>query len=274
MLPVQLLTYLPSQIKKYKNFQMLNKLIITAAFSLVSCHAAHAACDAQPWTDYKGVTLSKLDSSYFFVTDHLRVDADGAPNAYHPDNKGLDYLANAGYPDHDWWDSVLQADPNDKSKPFVQTEGEFAGYYVSMTTLFDKTKSKYDASRYVDATSIPYLVFPGKFFKMKGTGLMGDIGMAFNLSSGESSAFVVADRGPYDHALGEISIKLAENLGGQNVNPKNGKGAPKGDILYVLFPASAKQYPWPLSVEQLEDAAAKQIEAIGGIETFKECVVL
>ena len=38
------------------------------------------------------------DSTAFFYESGMTIDADGAPNAYHPDNTGLDDLANAGAP--------------------------------------------------------------------------------------------------------------------------------------------------------------------------------
>ena len=37
-------------------------------------------------------------TSAFFYESGMTIDADGAPNAYHPDNTGLDDLANAGTP--------------------------------------------------------------------------------------------------------------------------------------------------------------------------------
>jgi len=36
----------------------------------------------------------------------MSIDADGAPNAYHPDNIGLDDLKNAGYPNTSWWKNI------------------------------------------------------------------------------------------------------------------------------------------------------------------------
>ena len=38
----------------------------------------------------------------------LSIDADGAPNAYHRDGRGLDHLANAGRPGS-WWGLVTDA---------------------------------------------------------------------------------------------------------------------------------------------------------------------
>ena len=44
------------------------------------------------------------NQAFFFVSG-MTIDAAGAPNAYHPDNIGLDDLANAGSPAH--WDGIM-----------------------------------------------------------------------------------------------------------------------------------------------------------------------
>ena len=52
--------------------------------------------DGEPERD---IPIGRLSgSSAFFYESGMTIDADGAPNAYHPDNKGLDDLANAGTP--------------------------------------------------------------------------------------------------------------------------------------------------------------------------------
>src|ERR1700722_18184519 len=56
-------------------------------------------------------------SSAFFYEAGMSIDADGAPNAYSPDNAGLDDLDNAGSPG-DWW--ALAVDAN--GEPYIQGE--------------------------------------------------------------------------------------------------------------------------------------------------------
>ena len=41
----------------------------------------------------------------------MYIDADGSPRAYGPNNSGLDYTANAGYPGN-WWALVTDASGN------------------------------------------------------------------------------------------------------------------------------------------------------------------
>ena len=229
-----------------------------------------AACDT--FATYKGVALHRLSGgrAYAYRTAHIAIDADGAPNAYHPQDRGIDALANAGFPSG--WRSVLVADPAHLSQPFVQKTGEFAGFFLSMTGLQDRAAANTDPVRYVDARTTPYVVFPGRFFGMAGTGQLGTLGMARNLSTGQTSPMVFADVGGQEHELGEVSIKLAENLGDQNVDPRKGTGAPRGPFAYAIFPGSEAMPPWPLSASQLQERASVELARAGGWDAVLACV--
>ncbi len=230
-------------------------------------------CAFREWTSYGETTLYShpAASAYLFTSTHMAVDADGAPNAYHPDNIGLDYLANAGYPDKSWWKDVLVPDPVDPEKAYVQPTGPYAGYLVSKTALIDASKADTDPARYVDAGAIPYLVYPGSFYRMTGTGRLGDLGFAVNLSTGDTSPFVVADIGPSRAELGEVSIALAEGLGGDDPNPRNGAGMPRGKMLYVVFPYSSRTHRWPLDIADIERHANELLGSVGGLEAVVSC---
>jgi hypothetical protein len=201
----------------------------------------------------------------------MAIDADGAPNAYHPKNIGIDANGNAGFP-NGGWRNVILPDPAHPSRPYVQMEGEFAGFFLSMTTLQDRTRPATEPTRYVDSRNVPYVVFPGDFFKMAGTGELGVLGVARNLRTGQTSPMIFADSGGTDHALGEVSIRLAENLGGQNVNPRTGSGAPRGPFAYVIFPGSQASPPWPLTLEELKQWTDAELAKIGGWESVAACI--
>jgi hypothetical protein len=201
----------------------------------------------------------------------MAVDADGAPNAYHPDDTGLDALANAEFPNGDW-KSILAVDPLDPSKPFVQTGGPFAGFFVSKTALQSSVVPETDPARYVDATTVPYVVFPGAFHALSGTGTLGDLVMARNLRTDDVTAAIVADIGPTHAPLGEVSMQLAESLGGVHVNPRNGKGVPVGPFLYVVFPGSRLTPRWPLTLNQLDQHSSGALQAMGGWDRVLACV--
>jgi hypothetical protein len=259
--------------------------LLTVALVATTSATAAGPCPFAPWSGYLGSTLLRLPqaTAYVFATESVQVDADGAPNAYHPDDaalhctkgtgfKGLDCPANAGYPQTVWWPSVLVPDPANPNRPFVQpSPGEFAGYFVSQTSLQDKTKAATDPARYVDSRKVPYLVFPGNFYKMKGTGALGDVGFAINAANGKSSAFIVADVGPPAAALGEMSMALASALGGADPNPRTGSGTPSGKIIYVVFPGSGAETAWPMSNDHLASKASDLLRQVGGVEALLSC---
>ena len=230
-------------------------------------------CDAIDFLTYEGTVLRKFAGSaaYFYVTDRMAIDADGAPNVYHPEDRGIDALANAGFP-HGGWKSILAVDPLDPDRPFVQPAGPFAGFFVSKTTLQDPTRPETDPARYVDSTRVPYLVFPGAFHALAGTGTMGDLAMVRNLRNDAVTAAIVADGGPRNAPLGEVSIRLATKLGGVNVNPRNGSGMPRGPFLYALFPRTRSTPKWPVADDAIEGGAKAALAAMGGWDRLLPCV--
>ncbi len=219
-------------------------------------------------TEYRGVALVRHSSgAYAYTTDHIALDADGSLFAYHPDNIGRDDLRFASWPSGDEdWRSILVPDPVDPQRPYVQREGPAKGYFLSMTTLRCSVRVSTDPHAYVDSEVIPYLVFPADFLKIEGVGGFGDLAVARNLTNGSSSWAIVADQGPAHHPLGEISIRLAENLGGVSVNPRNGDGIAPGLVEYIVFPNSRFDPPWPQLAEALEATALRLFANIGGWE--------
>lgn len=255
--------------------KMIMRILAVVLFALCGVtppSPVAASCPFSPWLEYRGTHLLRLPraDTYLYVTDHVSIDADGAPNAYHPRDIGIDALANAGYPDGGWR-SVLVADPTDARRPFVQTDGPYEGYFVSMTALVDATKPATATVRYVDATLVPYLVFPSAFLLRPKTGFVGDLAVARHISSGRASSAIVADIGPSTAPLGEISIALAERLSGTKVNARNGHGSPQGDLVYVVFRNSKASPAWPLTEEERDRQANERLASIGGWETLLEC---
>ncbi|MGV1803782.1 hypothetical protein ACQZ6A_18110 [Agrobacterium vitis] len=220
----------------------------------------------QNWISYESTVIYRIGASaYTYKSSHVSLDADGCPRAYHPDDIGLDYNANAGYPNKGWR-SVLVVDPDEPSKPYLQTSGPNRGFFVSKTSLHnpDYAVTANNPAKYVDAETVPYIVFPGAFYSITGTGGWGDFVMARTLNGAHESFAIVADGGPTKAPLGEISLKLAAALGGINPNPKTGKGAPKGPIQYVVFPNSRLKPAWPHALHDLRAQAETLLAGIGG----------
>lgn len=234
--------------------------------------------------DYMGVpiTFSADRAAYYFTTDHKLVDADGAPNAYHPADmpnacpdtgRGIDCLAAAGYPDGSWWQTVLVADPADPTRPAIQHDGPYKGYFVSMTSLRNTDfAGPASTASYVDAASIPYIVLPAPIYRTDGMGEMGDIGWATNLDTGQTTPFVIADEGPVER-LGEASVAFWHALGVEAPNPRTGMGLPDGRIAYVVFPGSGKTAPigWPIGTAALRHEARVRLDAVGGMAALRSC---
>jgi hypothetical protein len=251
--------------------------------STITIVSTAATCQFGPWSTYNGISLRRhSNGAYIYKTSHKQIDADGAPNAYHPADVGktcsasggllgLDCPANAGYPNGSFWRDVLAVDPNNNAKPYVQPSGAFAGFFVSMTSLSDRNKAATDPTKYVSSTTFPYIVFPGNFNAKSGTGKVGDLGFAINLSNNKKSHFVAAETGPAAADLGEMSIAFATAMGGVNPNPINGAGAPSGTILYVSFPFSSNTYAWPMTNAQMQTNVSTLLQSVGGEAGILAC---
>ncbi|HAJ25907.1 MAG TPA: hypothetical protein DCG53_01440, partial [Syntrophus sp. (in: bacteria)] len=113
--------------------------------------------------------------------------------------------------------------------------------------------------------------FPGAFYRKEGTGRIGDLGYAVNMQTGAKSPFIVAEIGPANADLGEISVALAKALGGINPNPRTGAGVPEGTTLYVVFPNSSRNYHWPYSTSNMADVLDNLLKSVGGIDAALAC---
>lgn len=196
-------------------------------------------------------------SDAFFFVSGMTIDADGAPNAYHPDDTGLDELANAGVPGH--WDGIIT---DAEGNPLVQGESDpFPGYYVSCTSLSDRTKKVSDPTRYVDASKIPYVVLPRDVADGGGAHL-GDFAVVVNLANGKSSYAIFADIG----TMGEGSVALADNLG---IWSNARQGGRRDGILYLVFPGSGNRQPRAL--EEIQSETEKLLQDWGGIGKLTSC---
>jgi hypothetical protein len=195
------------------------------------------------------------DRQAFFFISGMTIDADGSPNAYHPngsangaaedaaDGAGLDELANAGKPGD--WNGIITDRDGD---PLIQQERDpYPGYYISCTSLADKTKSFTDPTRYVDASKIPYVVLPQEVAD-RGGARLGDFAIVVNLGNGKSSFAIYADIG----TLGEGSVALANVLGIQSDARHGGES---DGILYLVFPGSGNRRP--RTIGEIQSAGEK-----------------
>lgn len=218
------------------------------------------------WMDFKGTAIHTLDAgelqAYAYTSPHISITADGAPDAYHPQNLGLANIRLSGWPDGDWRNALV-ADPKRPGRPLEQSRGRNAGYYISMTALSDSERPRTDPLAYVDAARIPYLTLPATLLAMDGTGELGDFVVAYHPRTRRCSYGVVGDISR-DRPLGEVSIRMASDLSGQTVNMASGKGAPTGTTLYVVFPRSRLSPAWPMAPAAIRARCAALLKPLGG----------
>jgi hypothetical protein len=221
----------------------------------------------------------------WFVKSRLAIDADGAPNAYHPgftcDPKkpklfkskahpeygcvpdhesyaGLDWLQNAGDPKGFYG---ITYDAKKKQLCIQGPNDPSPGFYVSSTALLDKAKGNCDPGKYVDSNTIPYLSLPRELYEKKMVAL-GDFAYAYNLKNKKGIAAIAGDVGPRGK-VGEASIAVAKALGGTG-NVKHGGGIDAENIVYLVFPTSGNGKARPAA--EIEREGARLLKEWGGIE--------
>lgn len=195
----------------------------------------------------------------------MAIDVDGAPKAYRAGDTGaLNRLSGAGRPGR-WWALVTK-----DGAPVVQGPSDPApGYYLSMTSLQNPAFAITDPRRYVDASTIPYVVLPEAAARAGGLRL-GDLAAVVNQGNGKIAYAIYADQGPKDK-LGEGSLDLANRLRTTPLPDNQGvrQSLPKG-IVYVLFPGSGNRRP--KSREQIGAGGKTLLERIGGLPAVNRCL--
>src|SRR5437016_10521334 len=206
-------------------------MMITVVIRVTAKEAVTSACAVKPASfalKTRDLPVWQLGGGVLF-TAGMTVDADGAPNAYGPKNKGLDYTSNARSA-HGWAALVT----NKHGNPIRQKSGQYRGFYVSTTSLQQRSVTDLaNPNRYVDARTIPCIALPKDFAERFGIGL-GDVAVVINEANGRSAYAVFADVSPRGR-IGEGSIALARELG-IPAGPRHGQAF--NQITYLIFPAS------------------------------------
>jgi hypothetical protein len=224
----------------------------------VSCNGEAAAVKFKT----RSVPVQKAGSAVLFRAG-MEVDVDGAPNAYGPDNSGLDFTANAK--DGSKFVGVVT---DAEGKPVIQESGAFKGFYVSTTSLHAAHANERDPATYVDATKISYIVLPPEMAKQFGI-VLGDLAVVTNQESGKSSFAIYADVGPHGK-IGEGSVALAEAIG-LNANPRHG-GTGKPIISYLVFPMSGLGQGKLRSSDEINSSAGQEFATWGGNDRLNDCL--
>jgi hypothetical protein len=232
---------------------------------MVAAHAQQNSCANIETVDVqfeaRAFPAQRIGDAVLFHSG-MYIDADGAPNAYGPHNRGLDFTANALRGGR-----FLSVALHPDGRPVIQRSGRFKGFYVSTTSLHNAAGSPTVPGTYVDARKIPYIVLPPEFMKQFGVAL-GDLAVVTNQRNGRSSFAIFADVGPHGK-IGEGSVALARALG-LNDDPRHG-GTGNSNIAYLVFPKSGLGPGKLRSAREIRSSALKVYRRWGGARRLRAC---
>ena len=250
--------------------------------------------------------VKKVGDAIVFTSPRLNVDADGAPNAYRLDGKGLSYTCNGVVavengkrvtPTSDpanWqkkcnaaWKQALQSgdysnvaifgfQTGKQNKPVVQGQGDpFPGEAFITTTSVPITDAPKGTQRHeIDATKIPYIVLSGNVVK-KYQVKPGDIAVVYRPATDKLAYAVFGDGGN----LGEGSVKLHVDLGNNPIVIRDGVGRAKrrieDQVVTIVFPSRTTtpildHEKWLAEIKSMGD---KALMDFGGGERVKKCAM-
>jgi hypothetical protein len=236
-----------------------------------------------------------------------RVNTDGAPNSYHPEDPGgsrglainticnganaytsagerVDYrqcerliglfreARAAGWPSSG---ARMQfygvASSNSGSLPCIEDEGPYAGYFVSSTSVHDPAFGICDQRRYLDALSLPFIIAPGHAnFRARGMNVR-DLAVVYNPARERMVFAMVGDEGPAQ-GLGEGSVALNRTLAGRSDWPTTRRETYAfglADAVTVVFPDASIGPPY--TNERIAVAGQAALARFGGTERLTAC---
>jgi hypothetical protein len=246
-------------------FALAAACVFFCSAAMIAAHAQQNSCADIETVDVqfeaRAFPAQRIGDAVLFQSG-MYVDADGAPNAYGPHNRGLDFTANAVR-----GGKFLSVALHPDGKPVIQRSGHFKGFYVSTTSLHNAAGSPTNPGTYVDAREIPYIVLPPEFMKQFGVAL-GDLALVTNQRNGKTSFAIFADVGPHGK-IGEGSVALARALG-LNDDPRHG-GTGNSSIAYLVFPRSGLGPGKLRSAKEIRKSAFRAFRRWGGARRLRAC---
>jgi Fungal chitosanase of glycosyl hydrolase group 75 len=291
----------------YKSKRFGRILLSAAAMVILAALAfpQDVACQKTPVAEHYGkIQPWRTGQAVGFTSPGLAVDADGAPNSYLVDGKGLSDTCDGVValvkgkrvnkktdPEHwyaicqqAWKDAQASGDFSkvaifgflvDKhNHPLVQGAGDpLPGKaYISTTSMTVKGTPDGTQRHWVDAVKIPYVVLPGDFVKAYHV-KPGDLAVVYRPKTQAVAFGVFADGGD----LGEASVKLHTDLGSSPIVTKDGVARAKAGIpdhvVTIVFPgtnvpSSVDADEWNKQIHQAGEDALKKW---GGLPRLQSC---
>jgi hypothetical protein len=244
----------------------------------------------------------ETDGSLVFATNKLRVDADGAPNSYRVDGRGLSYTCDGvaaivngaalTTDDENWEEQCKSAwrtaeatgdykgvrifgfshDPL-TNKPIRQKDDDPLpdAAFRTETTLHVAGARSGTQSEFVDATKIPYVVLPSSFEK-KYRVVPGELAMVYRPKNGAVAFAVYGDSG----RLGEGSVKLHFVLGGEPIVCSYGVDRASNNIEDEVWTVIFARVTVDTGLDatawnaRIQDAGLKALDRWGGTARLKK----
>jgi len=239
--------------------------VLFCSGAMIAAHSQQNSCSDIETVDVqfeaRAFPAQRIGDAILFHAG-MYVDADGAPNAYGPQNRGLDFTANAVRAGR-----FVSVALNPDGNPVIQRSGRSKGFYVSTTSLHNAAGSPTAPSTYVDARKIPYIVLPPEFMKQFGV-VLGDLAVVTNQRNGKTSFAIFADVGPHGK-IGEGSVALARALG-LNDDPRYG-GTSTSSIAYLVFPKSGLGPGKLRSEREIRSSTLQVFRRWGGARRLRKC---
>jgi hypothetical protein len=308
--------------KTFKLLLLASALASTSALAEPACQVAERQVFR---AQSKAVLLAggasaPADARFVLFRAPLRVNTDGAPNSYHPDDlagatRAINNIANgvsirdmAGkalsyketlrvfgqFRDAGWtppqgyrihWQNVIAAmKQGDRLVPCVFRQGDYAGYFGSLTALKNglppETAGECSVADQLDERVVPALVMAGGNNPLRQfRAARGDLVVAINPANGVVQAAVIGDFGPPDN-LGEGSVALNMALLKKTAQPKTYAEAKRLDtgrqeILVAIMPGSAAfqlQRPYTATNIAARAAAWADTKGYGSADGFSQLV--
>jgi Fungal chitosanase of glycosyl hydrolase group 75 len=263
---------------------------------------AQASCDKQAAGAF-GVDVWKVGNGVGFKASGLAVDADGAPNSYRVDGKGLSFTCDGVFGIENGVPVTQKSDPSrwlkvcqdawakaqltkdysnvkivgfemDANGPVVQKDGDpLPGEaYITTTSMTVPGTPANTQRHYVNAAEIPYLVLPTNLTRTFNMAF-GDVAVVFRPKTGAMASAIYADCCD----AGEASVKLHQDLQSNPIVVKDGveraEAGISDRIITVLFPGQHPQPSTDVSAwrQSIQDVGRAAFDAWGGPEKLRAC---